>query len=26
MGIRRRLWDTWVDGFPLDLDLQQSIL
>jgi len=23
-GIRRRLWDAWVDSFPLDLDLQQS--
>ena len=24
MSIRRRLWDAWVDSFPLDLDLQQS--
>jgi len=24
MVIRRRLWDAWVDSFPLDLDLQQT--
>ena len=25
-SIKRRLWDAWVDSFPLDLDLQQSTL
>jgi hypothetical protein len=23
-GIRRRLYDAWIDSFPLDLDFQQS--
>ena len=26
MSIRRKLWDAWINSFPLDLDLQQSTL